>query len=89
MIERVDNNQVPDVLKESSGLQSSPSDISANTGVDASLQVSYGSLIEQAKQLPPEDTSVVQQARELLSSGQLDSPQNIRKAAEAIITFGI
>ncbi len=89
MIEKIENNQVPDILKESSALQSSPSNIPAKTGLDASLQVSYDSLIEQAKQIPPEDAGVVQQARELLLSGQLDNPQNIRAAAENIVRFGI
>ena len=89
MIEKIENNQVPDILKESSAMQSSPSNIPPKTGLDASLQVSYDSLIEQAKQSTPEDASVVQQARELLSSGQLDNPENIRAAAEAIVKFGI
>ena len=45
--------------------------------------------IEQAQQIPSEDTGAVQQARELLSSGQLDSPENIRAAAEAIVKSGV
>jgi hypothetical protein len=85
MIEKINNNQVPDILKESSAMQSSP----AKAESDASLQVSYDSLIEQAEQIPPEDASVVQQACELLLSGQLDNPENIRAAAEAIVTLGI
>ncbi len=89
MIEKIENNQVPNILKESSAMQSGPSNTPAKTGLDALLQVSYDSLIEQAKQIPPEDNSVVQQARELLLSGQLDNPENIRAAAEAIVTFGI
>ena len=89
MIEKIENNQVPDILKESSAMQSSPSNIPAKTGLDASLQVSYDSLIEQAKQSTPEDDNIVQQARELLSSGQLDNLENIRAAAEAIVKFGI
>lgn len=89
MIEKIENNQVPDILKESSAMQSSPSNIPAKAGLDASLQVNYDSLIEQAKQIPPEDANVVQQAKELLSSGQLDNTENIRAAAETIVKFGI
>ncbi|MHC4122672.1 MAG: hypothetical protein ACYSSI_03790 [Planctomycetota bacterium] len=89
MIEKIENNQIPDILKESSAMQSSPSDIPLKTGLDASLQVSYDSLIEQAKQPPQEDADAVQRARQLLLSGQLDSMQNIRTAAEAIVKFGI
>jgi hypothetical protein len=89
MIEKIENNQVPDILKESSAAQSSPSNISSKTGLDASLQVSYDSLIEQAKNIPPEDVDVVQQAHELLLSGLLDSPENIQATAETIVKFGI
>ncbi|MHC4114898.1 MAG: hypothetical protein ACYSSL_06240 [Planctomycetota bacterium] len=89
MIEKIENNQVPDILKESSAMQSTPSNTSTKTGLDASLQVSYDSLIEQAKQIPSEDAGVVQQARELLLSGQLDSTENIQAAAETIVKFGI
>ncbi|MHC4531714.1 MAG: hypothetical protein ACYSXD_09165 [Planctomycetota bacterium] len=89
MIEKIENNQVPDILKESSAMQSNQSNTPAKTGLDASLQVSYDSLIEQAKQVPAEDADLVQQARELISSGQLDNNENIRAAAEAIVNFGI
>lgn len=89
MIEKINNNPVPDILKESSAMQPNPSNTPANDQVDASLQVSYDSLIEQAKQIPPEDASVIQRARELLLSSQLDNPENIRAAAEAILKFGI
>jgi len=89
MIKKVENSQIPDILKESSPVQASSSNLPAKTGLDASLQVSCDSLIEQANQIPPEDANAIQQARELLLSGQLDSPENIRAAAEAIVKFGI
>ena len=89
MIERINNNKVHDILKESSSkLPELPKD-SANNQVDALLQVNYNSLIETAKQLPQQDADAVQRARELLLSGELESPENIRKAAENIIKFGI
>jgi len=88
MIEKINNNQVPGILKESSSKQP---DSSVTTGnkADASLQVSYDSLIEQANQPPLEDADAIQRARQLLLSGQLESPENIRAAAETIIKFGI
>ena len=89
MIERINNNQVRDILKESSSRQSEPSMSSANNQIDALLQVNYQSLIEKAKQLPQEDTDAVERARELLLAGQLESPENIQKAAENIVKFGI
>jgi hypothetical protein len=89
MLEKINNDQVLGIFKETSSKQPDPSKVSANDEVDASLQVRYDSLIEQAKQIPSEDTSVVQRARKLLSSGQLDSPDKIRGAAEEIVTRGI
>lgn len=89
MIEKIKNNQAQDILKEASLKQSEPSKGSASNQADASLQVSHDSLIEQAKQIPTEDAGVVQQARQLLLSGQLDTPENIKVAAEAIVKFGI
>lgn len=88
MIEKIDNNQIPDVLKESSARQADTLKIPAEEG-DVSLQANYDSLIEKAKEIPPEDSTAVQRAQQLLSSGQLESPENIRAAAENIIKFGI
>ena len=89
MIGKIDNNQIQDILKESSSQQNEPPGISANNEVDASLQLSYDSLIEKAMQIPQADTNAVQQAQELLLSGQLESPENIRAAAQNIINLGI
>ena len=89
MIDRINNNQIRDILKESSSRQSEPPKSSANSQVDALIQVNCQSLIEIAKLPPQEDANAVQQARELLLSGQLESPENIRAAAENIVKFGI
>ena len=89
MIEKIENNQVPNILKESSAMQPKPPNTSAEAGLDVSLQVSYDSLIEQAKQIPPEEAGAVQRARQLLLSGELDKHENIRAAAEEIVKFGI
>ncbi len=89
MIEKINNNQVPDILKESSSRQPEPSGDPVDNQVDASLQVTYDSLIEKAKEMPAEDTDAVERARRLLLSGRLESPENIRAAAENIAEFGI
>lgn len=89
MIENIKNSQIPSTLRELSARQSEPSKGSASSQADASLQVSCELLIEKAKQVPSEDVGKVQLARELLLSGNLDNPENIRAAAEAIVKFGI
>ncbi len=89
MIEKIDANQIPDILEKSPSKQSDSVKTPTNDGVDASLQVNYASLIEKANQTSQTDSMAVQRAEELLLSGQLESPENIRAAAEDIIKFGI
>ncbi|MBA7695909.1 hypothetical protein ES703_104550 [subsurface metagenome] len=89
MIEKIDANQIADILGKSSSKQPDSAKTPTNDGVDASLQVNYASLIEKAKQTSQTDPKAVQLAEELLLSGQLESPENTRAAAEDIITFGI
>ncbi len=85
MIEKINNSQIPDILKESSPKQPQET---TNPASD-SLQVDCEALIEKATQPPQEDGDAVQRAQQLLLSGQLDSPQNIQAAAEKIIKLGI
>lgn len=88
MIGKIDTNQLPLDPNSSSG-QVNAASTHPNSGVDVSVQVQYAHLVEKAMQLTQTDTERVQQARELLLSGQLDRPENIQKAAENIIKFGI
>ena len=86
MIDKINNNRISNILQEAFPKQTAPAAGDANQ-VDASLQVSYDSLIEQAKQT--QEVTSVEQARKLIASGQLDTPENIRAAAEAITILGI
>ena len=89
MIEKVDTSQIQGFLEKSSSRQ--PNSAAALTGNDAdvSVQVDYASFIDRAMQTPQTDSQAVQKARELLLSGHLESPENIKRAAKNIITFGI
>ena len=86
---KIDTNQIQNLLEQPSLSQPGSTKALPNNGADASLQVDFASLIDQANQTPQEDTEAVQRAQELLLSGQLDSPENIQAAAENIINFGI
>jgi len=86
MIEKIDHNQINNIL-ENSSQQSGTGNIQ-NNQLNASLEVNYASLIEKAMQ-DQTDSAQVQQAEELLKSGQLETDQNIQAAAENIINFGI
>ena len=87
MIDKINANQIPEILGKSSSRQSAKTPTSNE--VDASLQVNYASLIEKAKKTSQTDSTTVLLAKELLLSGQLESPEKIRAAAEEITKFGI
>ena len=92
MIKPIDTNQPPLEPGSSTGPSANghgPTGLRPNNDVDVSLQVDYASLIEKAAQQPETDAQIVQRAREMLLSGRLESPQNVRKAAESIVKFGI
>ena len=88
MIGKIQTNQIRELLEELSSKQLNSGGNAKNSDADVSVQVNYASLIEQAMQAPEAD-DVVAAARELLLSGKLESPENIRAAAENIIDFGI
>jgi hypothetical protein len=88
MIDKIDNNQPLIEPGPASGSANQPRPL-PKTGDDVSVQVDYASLIEQALQTPQDEALRIQQARELLLSGELESPQRIREAAENILKFGV
>jgi hypothetical protein len=89
MIGKIHTNQIRELLEELSSRQLNPGSAAPNSDTDVSVQVNYASLIDQAMQAPQADDNVVDAARKLLLSGKLESPENIRAAAENIIKFGI
>ncbi len=89
MIEKVNTNQIQNFLEKPSSRL--PGHVAAASGNDAdvSVQVDFASFVDAAMQTPETDSQAVEKARQLLLSGQLESPENIKQAAENIITFGI
>jgi hypothetical protein len=70
-------------------LDGSPAGDVSPVGTPATLQADFADLINQAIQASQTEMDAVQRARALLESGQLTNLENIRSAAENIITFGI
>jgi hypothetical protein len=91
MIDRIDHNQIQDFLgKMPSRPPNESEQLSQTLDDNASLQVDYEGLIKLNIQKAQENNSkAVERARELLASGELESPDNFRDAAENIINFGI
>jgi len=88
MIDKLDTNQ-PMIESSVSSGQSKPPKAIPNNDADVSIQVKYAALIDEAVQEPKGDAKRLERARELLLSGQLESRENIREAAENIAKYGI
>ncbi len=88
MIDKIDITQ-PLMEPGPSSRQGNLPRVPPQSDADVSVQVDYASLIEQAIQPPETDAQAVEQARQLLLSGRLDNPRNVKEAAENIAKFGI
>jgi hypothetical protein len=89
MIDKININQISDRFDGSQSGQQNRSKTVANSQADATLQIDYARLIEQAINSKPTENDAVQKAKELIQSGQLDNPANIKEAAANIIKFGV
>jgi len=89
MIDKININQIQGPVDGPSGGQPNRPKPAQNEQADATLQIDFRQLIEQATRIPAEDTDAVERARRLLQSGQLDNPANIKEAAENILKFGV
>jgi hypothetical protein len=89
MIEKVNTNQIQSFLEKTPSR--GKNNAAAFTGNDAevSVQVDYATLIEKAIKAPKTDSDVIEHTKKLLLSGQLESSENIQKATENILNFGI
>ncbi|UCC99978.1 MAG: hypothetical protein JSW66_08865 [Phycisphaerales bacterium] len=87
MVDKIENN--PPLIETSppSGQANQPRAL-PKSGDDVSIQVDYASLIEEAMQPPDDDALRVAEGRDLLLSGELESPQSIRETAEILVNRG-
>ncbi len=89
MIDNVHNSQIAQAMGRNTVPHTDATNKTAADRLDATLQADFADLINQATQASETEKDAVQRARALLQSGQLTSLENIRSAAENIITFGI
>jgi len=89
MIDNIRNNEITQAMGRNALPHTDAANRPAVDRSDATLQADFADLINQAIQASETETDAVQKARALLESGQLTSLENIRSAAENIVTFGI
>ena len=86
MIDRIDNNQP---LTGASSMFSKAKRAFSDNDLDVSINTDYSSLIEMAIKSSQTDAELIEKARELVRTGELESLRNFRETAENIVTFGI
>ncbi|MHC4561673.1 MAG: flagellar biosynthesis anti-sigma factor FlgM [Planctomycetota bacterium] len=59
------------------------------TQVSSSLLAVETSYVEKARSAPEIRQAMVEQAKKLIESGELDTPETVRAAAEAIVNKGL
>ncbi len=90
MINPVNNNKIQNLLTQQTANQTKNPVAESATDKNAELQVNFASLIEKAIQADSQqDPDAVQNAKNILLSGELDNIENIRKAAQNIVDLGI
>ena len=60
-----------------------------DNSTDVTFHLDNADLINKALQIPESDPLHVERARELLLSGQLESPENFLEAAQNLYDFGV
>jgi len=89
MIDKIGINSQPLIEAGSSSGQPNTPGVLRGSDVDVSVQVDYASLVDKAAKPPKTDDQRVQEARELLLSGKLDSMDIIKGAAKNILKYGV
>jgi hypothetical protein len=88
MIENVQNNHITHRMGMNSVSQADTSNRPTASDLDATVQMKFAGMVNQALQADETEVAAVQKARELLQTNRLTTPENIRSAAENLLTFG-
>lgn len=89
MIENIRTNEIGQTFGKAPLPYPDPVNMRTPSDSDAAIEVSFADILNKAHQVETTDANAVDRARELLLSGRLASPENIRMAAENIIMSGI
>lgn len=89
MIENVQNSSVTRMVGTNTAPNTDVANRPAVDDSDATLQVNFADMVNRALQTTETETDAVARAKELLQTNRLITPENIRSAAENILTFGI
>jgi hypothetical protein len=87
MINRIDTSLIKEFLPNA-GKKEGPAKPSA-LQPDAAIQVAYGDLIAGAMDNPETSEMAVEKAKDLVTSGKIDSAEYIQEAAQNMLALGV
>ena len=88
MIDKIEIHQsLLDSAASTKPTKSGPAHADNNT--DVTFHLDNAGLINKALQIPESDPQQVERARQMLLSGQLESPENFLEAAQNLYDFGV
>ena len=89
MVNNIDVHRIQDLLLKPVGKKHKTQESSGTSMPEVAFDAEYGDLIATALRFTPADEYSVERARELITTGQLDTPEAVRTAATNIIQSGI
>ena len=89
MIQKIDAHTIQEILAKPAQRNDQEADPGSSQEVDATLQIQYAPLVAEAMKASDSDLEAVQRAKELLATGQLDTVENIRQAAQELADYGV
>ena len=89
MIDRIGTDQIRDMAEQPAAKQAEAAKTASDNQAAASLQADYAALVEKALQIPETNASAVEEAKQLLLSGGLDTLDSAKEAARKILELGI
>lgn len=89
MIDKIDKTQISELMADMASRQTRSAEKADKNEADASVQIDYAALIKNAAQTPESNPENIERARQMISSGLLESYENFRQAAENLLAFGI
>jgi hypothetical protein len=87
MIDKIEIHQ--SLFDSAASTKPAKNDPAHDNNTDVTVQVDNAGLINQALQIPESDPQLLESARRLILSGQLESKENFLEAAQNLYDFGV
>ena len=89
MIQNINANAIQDIMPRPAQRNGQEARSASGASTDATLQIQYAPLVAEAIRTSEPSGEAVQRAKALLACGQLDTVENIQRAAQNLLDYGV